>query len=152
MEIKIKLDRFIGKLEDKSFPVVDEQVELVFESDLVLSNCVVKYDDGKNVKKVQALDLSRLVLPEEFKKPGVLYIGVDIIAKNQVAKHYDVEPLLFIEVDGQLRFKSALDEYEKKLVKQDQRIEALLQVIDGLNERLDIAERKVNEIWANEEM
>lgn len=152
MEIKIRLDRFIGKLEDKSFPVVDEQVELVFESDLVLSNCVVKYDDGKNVKKVQALGLSRLVLPEEFKKPGVLYIGVDIIAKNQVAKHYDVEPLLFIEVDGELRFKSALDEYEKKLVKQDEQIVALREALAGLEARLQLAEQKVNEIWANEEM
>lgn len=152
MEIKIKLDRFIGKLEDKSFPVVDEQVELVFESDLVLSNCVVKYDDGKNVKKVQALDLSRLVLPEEFKKPGVLYIGVDIIAKNQVAKHYDVEPLLFIEVDGQLRFKSALDEYDRDIYALKTTVKLQQEAMQALEARLAVAEAEIQRIWEASEL
>lgn len=151
MEIKIKLDRFIGKLEDKSFPVVDEQVELVFESDLVLSNCVVKYDDGKNVKKVQALDLSRLVLPEEFKKPGVLYIGVDIIAKNQVAKHYDVEPLLFIEIDGELRFKSALDEINSKIAALFEAIKTQNGINASTSDRLALVESQIREIWEHEE-
>lgn len=152
MEIKINLNRFTGKIEADTIPVVDEEVVLVFSSEYVLANCVVKFDDGARTKRVQALNLDRLIVPREFVKEGTLHIGVDLIAKNQVAKHFDVEPLLFVEVDGELRFKKALAEYDRDIYALKTTVKLQQEVMQALEARLAVAEAEIQRIWEASEL
>ena len=151
MEIKIILGKNYGKLENPTETLADEQVILKFESEYVLAHAIVRLSDGKNEKKYDRYNLGDFVLPEEYKKAGVLYIGVDLIAKGVVAKHFDVEPLTFKEVDSELQFVPLIVEQNRKIAELTELVRAQGRLIDALTERIGIVEMHVQDIWEYEE-
>ena len=122
MEIKIKLGKTYGKLINTTETLSDEQVVLKFESDYVLAHAIVRLFDGKNERKFECYDLADFVLPDEYKKAGELYIGVDLVAKGKVAKHFDVEPLVLKEVDSDLQFIPEIVEQNRKIFFLEQKV------------------------------
>ena len=151
MEIKIILGKNYGKLENPTETLADEQVILKFESEYVLAHAIVRLSDGKNEKKFDRYNLGDFVLPEEYKKAGVLYIGVDLIAKGEVKKHFDVEPLTFKEVDSELQFVPLIVEQNRKIAELTELVRAQGRLIDALTERIGIVEMQVQDIWEYEE-
>lgn len=152
MEIKINLNRNYGKVVENTAFLIDEPIVLKFNSDYVLSHCIVHISDGRKAQKFEHYDLSDFVLPDEYKKAGELFVAVDLVAKGQVAKHFDVEPIVLKETDTELNFVPVLFEQNRKIAFLEQALKAQNEVIGGLEARLQLAEQKVNEIWANEEM
>ena len=151
MEITIKLDNTHGRLINSTETLSDEQVILKFESAYVLAHAIVRLSDGKTEKKYDRYNLGDFVLPEEYKKAGVLYIAVDLIAKGVVAKHFEIEPLTFKEVDSDLQFIPLVVEQNRKIAELTELVRAQGRLIDALTERIGIVELHVQDIWDYEE-
>ena len=152
MAITINLNRNYGKVVENTAFLVDEPIVLKFNSDYVLSHCIVHISDGRKAQKFERFNLEEFVLPDEYKKAGELFVAVDLVAKNQIAKHFDVEPIALKETDTELNFIPVLFEQNRKIALLHDAVLAQSELITALSERVALAEEKVNQIWDSQEL
>ena len=160
MELTIKLKKSFGRLASREPFIItsanDEQYSLNLDADTLIKNCIAVFRRGQHSAEVRQFEplgeVKQIRIPNEFVQEGAVECEIQVISHGVTVAKYHVEPIVFARVDTHFEGHPEIEELRQKVAEQDQRIEALLQVIDGLNERLDIAERKVNEIWTNEEM
>lgn len=118
MEIKINLQKSFGKLAQREpFILVDEPRPLLtFESDYVLADTIVVFKDDKQERKCHLKNITDgIMLPTEFVHAGVLHINITLLGKGVPVKSWEVEPIIFRELDTGFQGLPAFDEILKRV-------------------------------------
>lgn len=160
MELTIKLKNSYGRLATREPFVIttaeDERYFLNLDGDVRLNNLVAVFRMGDLVKEVKHYgglnEVKQVEVPAEFVREGLLEVEIHVISHGFVSAKYHVEPIVFSRVDTHFTGCPEFEELKALVKKQTEIIKSQSEVIDGLEARLQLAEQKVNEIWANEEM
>lgn len=102
MEIKINLQKSFGRLAQREpFLIVDEpHTLLTFESDYVLADTIVVFKDDKHERKCHLKNITDgIMLPTDFVHAGALHINITLLGKGVPVKSWEVEPIIFRELD-----------------------------------------------------
>lgn len=118
MEIKINLQKSYGRLAQREpFFIVDEPRPLLtFESDYVLADTIVVFKDDKTERKCRLKNITDgIMLPTEFVHAGVLHINITLLGNGVPVKSWEVEPIIFRELDTGFQGLPAFDDILKRI-------------------------------------
>lgn len=160
MELTIKLKKSFGRLASREPFIItsanDEQYFLNLDADTLIKNCVAVFRRGQHSAEVKAFEplgeVKQIRIPDEFVQEGAVECEIQVISHGVTVAKYHVEPIVFARVDTRFEGHPEIEELRQLVKRQGELIEAQNEVIGGLEARLQLAEQKVNEIWANEEM
>ena len=160
MELTIKLKKSFGRLASREPFIItsanNEEYFLNLDADTLIKKCIAVFRKGQHSAEVHAEEplgeVKQIRIPDEFVQEGAVECEIQVISHGVTVAKYHVEPIVFARVDTHFEGHPEIEELRQLVKRQGELIEAQNEVIGGLETRLQLAEQKVNEIWANEEM
>lgn len=144
MNKKITLQNNYGKLDDRlPFLMADnEKLALTFFSDIQLMDVFFIAKNGETEIKHRLSQLTTIDVPQNLIKAGALFIAVQVVARGEVVKTYEVEPIIIKDegcgFKGFLEVEQAIEQYDTLSAK----YEALLARV----EKLETIEKRVHDL------
>lgn len=116
----------------------NEELCLEFESGNYLTdNLIINLKNGKLSEKYKVS--KNFQVPKEFLQGGELFVGVNLLVKGDVVKHWDCEPITIIETNAGHLLEGTFNEFRKEL-------QELTQKYVNLTERYNELAIKHNEL------
>lgn len=157
MELNVQLKKSYGRLTNREpFLIVnDEEYFLHLDADILIKKCIAVFRKGQHSAEVYAENplgqVTEIKIPDEFVLEGAVECEIHVISHGRTVTKYAVEPIVFARVDTRFEGHPEIEELKDTIEKQGQQINALLGLVDSLNERLKVAEEHISEIWTYEE-
>lgn len=117
MENVIKLKLSTGVLTNKEpFIVCDnEDLTLVFDTDIALTDCVVKCANGNTALTYKLKDLKSFTVPKELLHGGELFVNLTLLAGRKAVRVWNVAPITIVEVNTGFECYDAVTALQSKV-------------------------------------
>ena len=137
MIVKLNNSRIVRLGNTEPF-IVPENLILEFESAYRLDKLSIVAKQNDKTLKFVSYD-KKVDLSEFTKQAGVIEICVSLICNGKVAKVWELEPLIVLEIDGEFQIM----EYYNNL--EESQIKPLATALDAIKSDLSMVKEKTNE-------
>lgn len=105
--------------------VLPDTLEFVFVSDYALPDLLIVARNGNKAEKTKTTD-GTYTVPASLLFAGTIEISVSLIARGEVVKRWNIEPILVKEIDGDFTAYAAFEEMQAQIAELLRRTEITL--------------------------
>lgn len=105
--------------------VLPDTLEFAFVSDYALPELLIVARNGNKKEKIKTTD-GTYTVPASLLFAGAIEISVSLIARGEVVKRWNIEPILVKEIDGDFTAYAAFEEMQEQIAELFRRTEITL--------------------------